>query len=102
MQKLVHSSSRPIANQLSPALRCTTITQPKNGSFGDRAEAEGISLTELLIRFCQQGLGEDAKTEVNVNQVVSTDMLYNAINEAIAPLATRLELLAAEVEKQAA
>lgn len=67
-----------------------------------RADAQGISTTELLSQFIKQGLGL-VNTDVNTVAIQSNDELYKLIDERIAatlqPYIQRIATLEYEIKK---
>jgi ribosome-associated translation inhibitor RaiA len=75
----------------------------------DAAQAQGMTVTDLLIRYCEQGLQNDTNRILNtdsatvntdsstVNTDVDTDKIYSAIATAIAPLQLQIDGLRQEL-----
>jgi len=68
----------------------------------DASKAQGTTVTELLIRYCEQGLQREVNTSVNtdsstVDTDVKTDEIHNAIAAAIAPLQLQIDGLKSEL-----
>lgn len=72
-----------------------------------QAETEQVSVTDLLIRYCEHGLQHTVDTDVgtvetDVKTDVKTGELYTAISQAIAPLQEQIDLLKTELGKYSA
>lgn len=75
----------------------------------DASQAQGITVTDLLIRYCEQGLQRDVNTSVNtdsftvntdsdtVDTSVNTAQIESAIATAIAPLQQQINELRSEL-----
>lgn len=75
--------------------------------MAEASKAQGTTVTELLIRYCEQGLQSDATTSVNTDNSdvftsVNTSEFESAIATAIAPLQQQIDALKSEVGEFAA
>jgi len=70
------------------------MPEPLIEALKTRAEDEGDTFTDLVIRFCEQGLGSDRPV---VSAEVTPTQIDKRIADKLAPLQKRLEALETEL-----